>query len=97
MAINPLSSVERIDETLSGTVKQRLDAGHYRYLRVDPPARRPVWVVVMNGRQAAVTDRVRVRVFGKADGFVSRRLGRTFERLRFGSLLSVESNERTSR
>lgn len=81
-AASPVLSIDRdVDRTpWSGTVHERVDAGGYTYLRVNE-----AWVVGLD-KPVAVGDTVQVRPIGRADGFESRRTGRTFDTLWFAVL-----------
>jgi hypothetical protein len=70
-------SLEPGGDVFHGTVTESLPAGSYLYLRVDD-----AWVVSMK-KPTAVGDRVRVKPFGVAREFHSKRLGRVFDALQF--------------
>jgi hypothetical protein len=68
-------------------VVEALPAGSYTYLRLDAPADR--WLVV-TGRAPAVGQAVTWRGYAEREGFASRRLDRTFDRLVFASVEALE-------
>jgi hypothetical protein len=71
--------------TLRGTVRARLDAGPYAYLRLRQADGGEAWLVSL----AATTpkqQRVRAIVLGRAEHFHSRRLERDFNPLLFAAV-----------
>jgi hypothetical protein len=65
----------------SGVVLERLDAGPYEYLRVQPASGDARWVATLS--RARSLDLVDVTVIAQAARFESRRLHRTFSSLSF--------------
>jgi hypothetical protein len=85
---NPLldAAEPSADETsFAGVIHQRLAAGGYSYLEVRTADGGIHWVATL-GPGADVGDQVGVRVFAAHDDFDSRRLGRRFDRVLFGSV-----------
>jgi hypothetical protein len=86
-AINPLTLAQPTDERFTGQVEERLEAGSYLYLRVrDGHEER--WVATLRGT-AAPSSTVAVHVFARSPRFQSRRLGRVFAPLSFGSVTTL--------
>ena len=83
---NPLASLAhdaRDARPLTGRVIERLRAGSYAYLAVQPDdAKEARWAVAL-GAGAPPGTRVRVRSLGHSSAFHSRRLQRTFPDLTF--------------
>jgi hypothetical protein len=78
------------EEIFEGRVTERIDVPPYVYLEVaDDRGDVERWVVVPNLEPAAEGDHVHVRSFGVKVGFVSKRLGREFDRLNFGTAKEV--------
>lgn len=75
---NPLTDLERRDESLHGRVDERLRAGPYTYMRLVDAKGVSRWIVTV-GRGALVGHEADVKTFGARDNFYSARLGRTFE------------------
>ena len=69
---------------LTGLVKEKIDASVYTYLRVAAPGG-DVWAAVPTA-SVAVGQKVTVTVQTVMPNFESKSLGRTFERLAFGTL-----------
>ncbi|MET0343866.1 MAG: hypothetical protein ABW252_22825 [Polyangiales bacterium] len=84
---NPLATLAhdaQDDQPLIGRVTERLRAGSYAYLAVQPDdASEPRWAVAL-GAGAPPGTRVRVRSLGHQSDFHSARLDRTFTDLTFG-------------
>jgi hypothetical protein len=72
--------------SVSGTVVETLDASGYTYLRLETKDGE-VWAAV---KKTSVTAGTAVTIVGvsRMDGFESKSLGRTFDRIWFGSLAS---------
>ncbi|MCH9683336.1 MAG: hypothetical protein K0V04_18010 [Deltaproteobacteria bacterium] len=68
---------------LVGVIEERLPAGGYLYLRLQPEDGASQWVVTLGG-SAGVGSRVEVDNLGSRRDFHSRRLGRRFDDLVFG-------------
>lgn len=83
-AANPLASATPETMRLDGVITERLPAGHYTYLRITAPGG-PIWLATM-GPGAAPGERVAVQSFAQANDFQSRRLGRRFSVLHFGTI-----------
>lgn len=66
-----------------GRVAERLEAGPYLYLAVTDPSGASRWVTTLKTTSANAGDEVTVRSFGVREGFRSKRLDRTFDRLHF--------------
>ena len=75
-------ALDRATRRFTGTVRQALPAGGYRYLLVDEDGGAATWVVSLQQRVAA-GQRVDVRQFATANDFHSARLARTFDHLVF--------------
>ena len=75
----PAMEVSDVEE-LEGAVTERLDAGHYTYVRVGED-----WAVVFGRLEAKAGDPIALRVQGIKNDFHSRKLGRDFERLYFAT------------
>jgi hypothetical protein len=71
----------------TGHVEERLSAGSYLYLRVRDAAGAGHWVATLTST-ASATDDVDVQIFARAEDFHSRRLGRDFSPLLFGTVRS---------
>lgn len=71
------------EERLVGVVAERLPAGGYTYLWIEPEHGDSRWVVTMR-RDVGAGDRVRVDSLGSRHDFYSRRLDRRFAELVFG-------------
>jgi hypothetical protein len=69
----------------TGHVEERVGAGSYLYLRVRDPAGARHWVATLTST-ASTADEVKVRIFARADEFHSKRLGRDFSPLLFGTV-----------
>lgn len=67
--------------TFSGVVLERLDAGPYEYLRVQPEAGDARWVATL--KRARTLHAVDITVIAQAERFESRRLHRSFTSLSF--------------
>jgi len=67
--------------TFSGVVLERLDAGPYEYLRVQPADDEARWVATL--KRARTLHAVDITVIAQAERFESRRLHRTFTSLSF--------------
>ncbi|EPX61855.1 hypothetical protein D187_010474 [Cystobacter fuscus DSM 2262] len=78
---------------LTGFVEERLPAGSYLYLRVRTPDGSRHWVATLS-TAASRESAVQVQVFARADDFHSRRLGRDFSPLLFGSVQAAPSASR---
>jgi hypothetical protein len=86
--INPLTAVAaQRPSLLQGHVVTHLDAGPYVYLQVEDAAGESHWVATL-AASASRDPEVDITVFGTAPSFQSRRLGRTFSPLLFGSIRS---------
>lgn len=70
---------------MRGRVAERLDAGRYGYLRIAVSGSPDRWLVAVKPK-ARAGDEVVARGVALARDFESRRLGRTFEELYFGSV-----------
>lgn len=80
-AIDPLAMTPR-----EATVLERLEAGPYSYLRVRlASSGEHAWVATM-GEGAGAGAQVRIIPFGEKNGFYSRRLDRTFDRVVFATV-----------
>jgi hypothetical protein len=93
---NPLLALERArtgEHVFSGAVEERLRAGSYAYLRVNPGDGEPRWVVTLGAGPEPGTP-VRVRSMGTRSDFRSKRLERTFDTLVFGIVSSLEEESR---
>jgi hypothetical protein len=66
-------------------VTERLDAGRYAYVHVAEEGGADRWIVSIRPK-VAPGDRVVARAAARAGDFRSKRLGRTFEELYFGSI-----------
>jgi hypothetical protein len=85
---NPLATVEAWRPALlQGHVVTHLDAGPYVYVLVEDEAGQAHWVAAL-AATASREHEVEVTVFGVAPQFQSRRLGRAFSPLLFGSIRS---------
>jgi hypothetical protein len=74
----------------AGVVSQRLAAGSYTYLLVEPATGPAAWVVTL-GKGAPAHTNVSVLVVGRARDFKSARLARTFSQLLFGVVRRTEA------
>ncbi|QRK11080.1 hypothetical protein JQX13_14005 [Archangium violaceum] len=72
----------------TGLVEERLRAGSYLYLRVRDPAGAQHWVATLSST-ASAADAVQVRIFARSEDFHSKRLGRDFSPLLFGTVRSA--------
>jgi hypothetical protein len=74
-------------QVLSGAILERLDAGSYVYLRVQPAdAGAETWIVLpVLEAPTADAAAIRVRVMRRVERFHSRRLGREFSVLLFAA------------
>lgn len=72
----------------TGRVEERLPAGSYLYLRVRDPGGARHWVATLSST-ASATDEVQVRVLARSEDFHSKRLGRDFSPLLFGTVRSA--------
>lgn len=88
--------IDRLSERFAGRVVEVVGVDGYVYVKVaiDGDERAPRWVVSLK-KEILVDDRVDVAAFGSAEGFVSKKLGRTFDRLWF-AVLAPSSVERGS-
>lgn len=85
------------DAPTAGTVLERLAAGPYTYLRVQPEPPAPdAWLATL-GDGARVGTEVTIRSLGSRSGFQSKRLGRTFERLDFALVSPRTPNQEINR
>jgi hypothetical protein len=75
---------------LEGRVSERLRAGPYLYLKLQPRRGEPVWVASL-AQLASTADDVTVTAVARADTFSSRRLDRTFAPLLFGAVRATSS------
>ena len=82
--VNPLSLAKPVDEQFAGVIIERVEAGSYRYLRVRDDAGLERWVATLGS--SATSGRVSVHAWARAEGFESKRTGRTFSSLSFGSV-----------
>lgn len=84
---NPLVGLQTPDgeSQFTAVVDQRIAAGGYTYLRLRTAEGDQHWLATM-GHGSDPGQRVRVRSYGVRDNFVSRRTGRTFDRLLFGEV-----------
>ncbi|MDI1434600.1 hypothetical protein [Polyangium sorediatum] len=71
----------------TGHVEERLSAGSYLYLRVRDSAGARHWIATLTSTASAAED-VEVRIFARAEDFHSKRLGREFSPLLFGTVRS---------
>jgi len=78
----PLAAVQT--NLIVGTVKERLDADRYSYLRLSIPSGE-IWAAVLKA-EVQVGDVVSVVNPMPMDGFESKTLNRTFEQIVFGTL-----------
>ena len=83
---SPLIGAERIRSDHQGQVVECLRAGSYTYLRLDTVDDR--WFVTT--RPSEVGNRVALRGYAELEGFRSRRLSRSFDRLVFASIDPME-------
>jgi hypothetical protein len=86
-AVNPLFGLEQplaSERTFEASISQRLAAGGYTYVLVQPTVGQSRWIVTLG--QAQVGQRVSVEVFGISRRFESRRLNRVFSPLSFASI-----------
>lgn len=93
--VNPLLSIVQSatdKQPLVGRVEQQLRAGGYTYLAVRTEQDALHWAVTL-GKGAPPGTRVSVRSLGHRASFTSRRLGRTFEQLRFGIVTRLEGED----
>ncbi len=84
---NPLFGLEQpaaSERTFEAHISQRLNAGGYTYLLVQPSVGESRWIVTL--KPAQVGQRVGVEVFGISRRFESRRLNRVFSPLSFASI-----------
>ncbi|MDB4985019.1 MAG: hypothetical protein JWN04_197 [Myxococcaceae bacterium] len=94
---NPLQTLSHSaddERVLTGRVVQRLVAGSYTYLGVQPADTRPLQWAVTLGRGQPLGSEVRVRTLGTKSDFYSRRLERSFAELRFGIVSRVDTTDR---
>ncbi len=88
-AISPLvglAAPSGAEEIFEGRVETRIDVAPYVYLLVDDDRDATArWVVVPRLDPPTVGEHVHVRSFGVKVDFESKRLGRTFDRLQFGT------------
>jgi len=84
---SPLASLlpAAADDRFTAVVAESIAAGGYTYLRVTDERGEERWVATM-GRGQPIGTRVHVQSFGSKRDFHSRRTGRTFEHLVFGSV-----------
>jgi hypothetical protein len=71
--------------TIAGRIEERLPAGSYVYVRVRDAAGASHWIVTL-GDGAPGLDQVEATVYARAESFRSRRLGRGFSPLLFGTV-----------
>jgi hypothetical protein len=72
----------------TGRIEERLPAGSYLYLRVRDPAGARHWVATLSST-ASAADEVQVRILARSEDFHSKRLGRDFSPLLFGTVRSA--------
>jgi hypothetical protein len=75
---------------IEGRVSERLRAGPYLYVKLEPRVGEPVWVASL-AQLASKADDVTVTAVARADTFSSRRLARTFSPLLFGAVRATPS------
>lgn len=89
----PAAVVPRAPEpalaTISGVVKESLDASNYTYMRLETPGGE-IWAAVTK-TSVKKGDRVTVVNAMSMDGFESKTLNRRFERIVFGNLGGVHA------
>lgn len=90
----PLADGESVEvaETVTGRVDAVLDAGAYTYFLLHVGEHDDRWVVVA-GDEHRRAERLTVEVFARRQDFVSRRLGRRFTELDFGSVAFSSSGD----
>lgn len=79
-------------ELFSADVVGLRTAGRYTYVELSRDGER-TWLVTVGAPAVEVGDRAVVAALGQADEFPSRRLGRTFEHLRFGVAANLDEHK----
>ena len=81
--------------TLAGRIEERLPAGSYVYFRVRDALGSSHWLVTLSNAPSAL-DHVEATVYARAESFHSKRLGRGFSPLLFGTVrAAVPSTTKT--
>lgn len=86
VVLAPLVGAEPVDRRGVGPALEVLTAGSYTYVRLEDAG----WLVFLTRTPPAVGETVHWRGFAEREGFRSRRLDRTFERITFASLDAQE-------